>query len=594
MASAVITPIRGRASKLAEVQNELVGLLASGVGVQAAADQVRVTRATVENWLRWGAERPETEYGAFVELVREATQRAIPKPGTRPRTKEALNEWCLATYGVRLPAKAVCDGHDAPLDVLWALFNNEIDEALVLGGRGGGKTELLALLHHCNGYWKPGHTTTHFGSVENQAKRAYAHFERFAGMETVKPLLPEVGKKRTVWKNGSEIEILPGTEKQTQGPHTHLVAWDELESGERQPYENARGIPMVDDDGNPGQFVTTSTRQKAGGLMQQALDDAPNRGARVFNFCVWETVMPCKVPLKCRHTDAQHIDRSNVEAFFCTQPLSKYTKGLPLEKADGWRPINDVVAMYRRMSEDTFETQVLNMRPERGALIYAPFGEENVREEAEYVPGLPVHWGYDTGFNDDTWIGFFQFRGNRLSLFDEIIGNHQAPRYWIREAIKKTMALPDYDGPTLDDWEQVWAGKKPWSGIKYGSWWPQRAAGSPESEAFRFELKEHGVTVVSRKFVYHELVDGQNVFRSAMEAAGQRKFFVHPRCRSFIKCVGAYMARELPDGSYDEVPDLAPSNHKFSNPLDGARYLVWWMRKALGLAGNKEDNDGSA
>lgn len=577
----MVTGVRtGAPSKLPLVEAELVALLAAGEGIEKSALRVGVTRAAVENWLRWGEQRPGSVYETFVVKLRSAEKRAQPKVGARPRTKTALNAWLLATFGVRLPSRAVCDGHDAPLDLFWALFNNEVDEALVLGGRGGGKTELLALLHAANGYWKPGHTTTHFGSVENQAKRAYAHFERFCSAPVIKALVPEVGKKRTTWKNGSEIEILPGTEKQSQGPHTHLVSWDELESGERQPYQNARGIPMSDGAGNVGQFVTTSTRQKRGGLMQQALDDAPNRGARVFNFCVWETVMPCTIPQTCQHTAVQHVDRSDKAAYYCTQPLAKYTKGLDTGRADGWRPVEDVMATYRRMDEDAFETQVLNMRPERGSLIYGGFSEANIGERAEYVPGIPVLWGYDAGYNDDTWLGFFQLRGNAFYLFDELTGHHQAERHWIREGVKKILLLPDYKGPTYEEWETIWAGKRAFP--RPPAVWPS-ASGSPEAGHFRFELTEHGIRAESRKSVFHQLTDGQNVMRAAIEANGQRRFFVHPRCQVYIKSVQAYMSRELPDGTYDELPDPSPANHRFSNAPDAARYLVWRWRKYLGL-----------
>ena len=100
----------------------------------------------------------------------------------------------------------------------------------------------------------------------------------------------------------------------------------------------------------------------------------------------------------------------------------------------------------------------------------------------------------------------------------------------------------------------------------------------------RSELKEHGIGVSPRRVVWHELEDGQRVLRSAMEAAGERRFFVHPRCQVFIRSAQSYQARELPDGSYDERPDPAPSNHRWSHPLDGARGLVWRWRRELGLS----------
>lgn len=152
-------------------------------------------------------------------------------------------------------------------------------------------------------------------SVENQAKRAYEHCTRFLETDVLRGQAPEPRIKRTIWRNGSELEILPGTEKQTQGPHTYLVSWDELESGERQPYENVRGIPINTPDGQPGQFVTKSTRQKAGGLMQQALDDAPARGTRIYTFCVWETITPTTIPKRCKHTQEQHLDPTSGKAW---------------------------------------------------------------------------------------------------------------------------------------------------------------------------------------------------------------------------------------------------------------------------------------
>lgn len=584
----------GRVSKLTPtLRDALIDALLNTGNIDEAARIVGLSQMTVRNWLQWGSERSSGVYGDFVAALDRAEAARMADRPPRPKTPKELNDWFESALGVRLPAKSVCEGHDAPLDFVWDVFDNQVEEAIVLASRSAGKTLMLAMLHVANGYWKPGYTTTHFGSVENQAKRAYRYFREFVERENMRGEVPDTGQKRTHWRNGSEIEILPGTEKQAQGPHTHLVTWDELESGERQPYENARGIPITDDEGNPGQFVTTSTRQKAGGLMQQALDDAPNRGARIYTFCVWETLAPTKVPAKCRHSAVEHLDVTNRPAFSCPQPLHKYTSGLRLDRADGWRDIGDVLATYRRMATDAFETQVLNMRPERGALIYAPFSEANIQEGAEYVPGVPVLWGYDAGYNDDTWIGFFQLRGNSFHLFDELTGHHQSERHWIREGIKKIIALPDYQGPTYEQWEDIWNGKRP-----QPSTWPRvwpNASGAPESTHFRFELSEHGIRAQSHKLVKHNVTDGQNVMRAAMEADGRRRFFVNPRCKVFIKCVGAYMARELPDGTYDEMPDINPSNHKFSHALDGARYLVWRWRRELGIAGNRDDlNDITA
>lgn len=585
----------GRPSKLTlERQLAIAELLGKGETPAAAAKAVGVSSESLRNWLKWGAEEPEGIYGELVRMVREAEEAHRADPEQRPRTKEELNDWFEEVLGVRLPATAVCPGHDAPLDVAWDLFDHRVDEAIILGSRSGGKTLFLAMLHTANGHWKTygdagGHSTTHYGSVERQSKRAYSHLQGFTRRKALKGHIRETGATRTVWRNGSEVEILPGTEVQTQGPHSYVVSWDELESGARQPYENARGIPIEDPAGHPGQFITTSTRQKRGGLMQQALDDAPRRGARVYVWCVWETVQPCTVPLRCRHRPEDHADPDRPRAFRCTQPLSKYTKGLDLRKATGWRSIGDVLATYKRMAEDTFETQVLNLRPEAGALIYPTFTEANITEDAEYQPGRGVLWGYDSGFNDPTWLGFFQLRGSTFYLFDELGGQHRSERHWIREGLKRVLLLPDYEGPTLEEWAEYWEGRrkapKPWPTV-----WPH-ATGDTTAGHFGFELREHGIGRSPNRKVRHDLTVGQSVLRAAFSAAGTIRFYVHPRCRVFIEAAESYMAQEHPDGSYGELPDPSVANHAFSHPLDGARYLVYRYRRELGITAPGADDE---
>lgn len=483
--------------------------------------------------------------------------------------------------------RAVCPDHDAPIQFVWDLFAHEVEEAIVLASRDAGKTLALAMLHAANHYWKPGYATTHFGSVENQTKRAYKHFHAMLERPMMRPLVDVPGKKSTSFRSGGDIEILPGTEAQTQGPHGNIVSWDELESGERTPYENARGIPSQDAEGHPGQFVTTSTRRKKGGLMQQALDDAPNRGARVYEFCVWDTVRAReKVRRRCKHSDEAHRDpQASAEVKACTVPIARYIKGLNFKKADGWRSLADVMATWRRMALDTFETQVLNLRPEGQALIYPRFDVENITEAAEYVPGETLLVAYDAGFADDTWIGLVQLRDGAFWLFDELNGSRRSERYWVRELVKRVIGLDDYEGPDFEAWKKIWETQRgyprPWPHV-----WPHASGDfTPSAEHMRRELKEHGIAASGRKQVRHDIVEGQNVFRQAIyeESEAKRRVFVHPRCEVFIRAMQSYGARELPDGTYDEKPDTAPSNHRWSHPCDGMRYLVYRWRREVGL-----------
>ena len=171
-------------------------------------------------------------------------------------TADELHRWIKRITGHHIPRQAVCVDHQAPFKVLWDFYNHDVSDALLMGNRGGGKTENLAALHLANGYSKPGFETSHIGAIDIQGKRCYAYYRKGLRHADLRDEAPDQHIRETVWRNGSWIEILPGTEAQTQGGHPMFVTYDELESGKYQPYENAKAMPAEwengqgrDDDG---------------------------------------------------------------------------------------------------------------------------------------------------------------------------------------------------------------------------------------------------------------------------------------------------------------------------------------------------------
>ena len=80
--------------------------------------------------------------------VRRAIEAIGQSRDRRPQTRSDLEKWVLAFTGVRVPGKAVCLGHSAPLD----LFARQVLErpalALWHGPRGSGKSFLSAIDTH--------------------------------------------------------------------------------------------------------------------------------------------------------------------------------------------------------------------------------------------------------------------------------------------------------------------------------------------------------------------------------------------------------------------------------------------------------------
>lgn len=505
-----------------------------------------------------------------------------------PQTDDDLSEWTEAATGQRIPTRAVCDDHDAPISFVADLFFERVTEALILANRAGGKTASIAALHLANGWHKPGFETSHIGAIAIQARRCYSYYLRGLRYPRLALQAPEPHISDTEWANGSRIEILPGTNAQTQGGHPHLATFDELEQGKLQPYENAKSMPVerIDASGkrHPGQFAACSTRENGLGLMQRALDEAAEKGVRIYTWCAIETI------------DGRTC-RDETGAPLCEDcPLNSEAGGCQGRAlaADGWRSREEVARVFARVGADTWIAQHLCKKPEARALIYAPFSRANITSDAEYVPGAgPWFVFYDWGFTDPTYFAMVQYRDGAFYQFDELSGSGRPEREWTEQLIGRICDLADYSGPTMQQWPQIRAGKARWPS-PWPAAWPQAAAGDPSAVQLRSELKAHGFGVRSAAKVRHEVESGQDVLRAAIHSGGAtRRLFIHPRCVTVIEAMGRYRARQLADGSFDPRPDPDPANHAYSHPLDALRYGVWSFRRLLGLGGPDTSEDTS-
>lgn len=512
-----------------------------------------------------------------------------------PQTPEQLNTWIAEVSGHRIPTVAVCPDHQAPMAFVWDFFAELVTDGLILAARATGKTEDLALLHLANGHFKPGFEISHIGAIDIQARRAYTYYRKGLTHPKLHEQAPDPHIRETRWLSGSTIEILPGTAAQTQGGHPYFATFDELEQGKRQPYENAKSMPVEWTDGSgrkhPGQFAACSTRESGLGMMQRALDEAEAEGIPIYQWCVFESMDG----RTCRDEQGEPLCAE------CplwgprdpARPEEEWCGGRALA-ADGWRSRDEILRVFRRVSIDTWEAQHLCRKPDARALIYGVFSGENVTTEARWIPGAgPLLVWYDWGFIDNTAIGFAQYRDGRFYLFKELVGNNTSEREWVQAVVRVVTELEGYGvterggtehaDPTYEEWQQIWARKQPWPDI-WPDVWPEAVAGDPSAPQLRSEFKEHGFSVRTAKAVKHEVVAGQDAVRAAiLTAGGIRRLFVHPDCTEVIGNFGRYRAKALGDGSYSPKPDPDPANHAFSHTCDMVRYGIWSMRRLLGL-----------
>lgn len=234
------------------------------------------------------------------------------------KTRQELAAWIKHYLGLHLPDVTVSRYADTnPLQVIWEVYdicvnkNNpqKIQELLYVAGRGSGKTlgmaiaELMILIHDQR-------DVVHVGAILSQAKRCYEYQQKFLLSSKVKPIVSPSDKlesERILEKTNMEksyfniglskvtLEVLPCTLKATNGPHVPLVVVDEIDtvSGEGvRAYKEISG--MLDSKaGKKALRVGISTRKSRYGLMNAAIENAPNEGRTVRKWTAFEFTERC-------------------------------------------------------------------------------------------------------------------------------------------------------------------------------------------------------------------------------------------------------------------------------------------------------------
>ena len=304
--------------------------------------------------------------------------------------------------GVDIPRKAVCEDHVAPFQFLADLFFERVSSALARANRGGSKTFIVALLHYLNCTYKAGCGCLSFGATEAQGNRCYNNIEDWCFEhdpdtgrrgDKVLPFIRDKPKKSsTLWKTGSVVEVVAGSENAVSGPHPAKAHADEVDQMERPVWNQSRGMAVTNKATGPlpswmdqfegmipPQDIVTSTKNSTKGLMQDLLDEieADLKEDNIPQFvlymwCIWETIK--EVP-NCRCVHASLRKKRLKELGQPTDSLCechRVVKGkLPSGKkrtlesvcggkafrSRGWKPYVDLIQTFKRNTPGTWMLQ---------------------------------------------------------------------------------------------------------------------------------------------------------------------------------------------------------------------------------------------
>lgn len=235
----------------------------------------------------------------LLELARTQAELQKRLANEGPTTDDELHAWIKRELNIDIPRVAVCEGHTSPFQFLADLYFRRMTSAVAMANRGGSKTMLVALLHYLSCTFRPGIEACSVGAIEAQARRAYLHMQRFLDIKGRENLSSNT-MVDTRWKNGSRVEVLPGTISAVNGPHPQIVHVDEVELMDPDVFQESRQMSSTNGK-YPAQDIITSTRKRGHGPMQKLIDsikDAESKGLeppyQLRVWCVpWDTLVDC-------------------------------------------------------------------------------------------------------------------------------------------------------------------------------------------------------------------------------------------------------------------------------------------------------------
>ena len=266
---------------------------------------------------------------------------------------EELLDFIEAFWGLTIPRAKICPDHTPPAEYLAAAFLEEVQDCVCWANRSGGKTLNGALLTWLDSVFKAGCETKILGGSGEQSLRMYEHIKGFLTPTFQHLVEGEALRTRTHLVNGSNIQILTASTKSVRGPHPQKLKLDEVDEFEDRIYEAALLIPKSA-RGIRASVQIYSTMHKAYGLMNRVITEAAESGYRVFKWCFFDVMEKCVG----RDCDA-------CELWDDCEGRARY--------ADGFYPVEDAISAKRKVSRETWESEMLCRMPSQEGLIYKEF-----------------------------------------------------------------------------------------------------------------------------------------------------------------------------------------------------------------------------
>jgi hypothetical protein len=464
------------------------------------------------------------------------------------RSSRAFTEWVRKAAGIdiKIASKAVCPGHTSPWEIFRTIFGKRPSLALVLGGRGTGKSYLSALDTHLTSLKCPGHGTRILGGSRSQSEQIYRALQEFAGQwpeGKEEDGVEKLTRAEATYVNGSEVAVLACSPTCVRGPHVPTLKLDEVDEIKEEHFEAAMGMCM-NRRGSKASAVMTSTWHRHGGLMSRLVDRALGGEFPLYTMCIFEVLERCPT------------SRSGKSLEKCPDcPLFKYCHEVPegvlpkAKRSNGHYGIDALIQKLRTTSTRTFESDYLCRGPKADGVWFPGFSHDtHVTESAEYDPALPVHISIDSGV----------FTG---AVFFQITRDHTGDG-----SSEEVHVFADYlhEGGTAESNAQaILEIARQRCGGRMDRISTDSAGGSrnPVGPTVIAEYERMGLRRLDR-WPVGSVADGLSLVESFVQPAeGPPKLLVHPRCQPTIRAFQSYR-RAKRGGQWQDYPEDPQHPHE--------------------------------
>ena len=266
---------------------------------------------------------------------------------------EELLNFIQVFWGVRIPRAKVCPEHTPPAEYVVASFFEDVQDCICWANRSGGKTFNGALSTWLDSLFKAKCETKILGGSAEQSLRMYEHILSLVTPPFQHLVDGEALRTRSHLTNGSNIQILTASTKSVRGPHPQKLRLDEIDEFEDRIFEAALLIPKSA-RGIRASTHIYSTMHRAYGLMNKVITGAAQSGYRIFKWCVMDVLERC-----------EGRDCEICELWEDCQGRARH--------ADGFYPVEDAISAKRKVSRETWESEMLCLMPSQEGLIYREF-----------------------------------------------------------------------------------------------------------------------------------------------------------------------------------------------------------------------------